>query len=113
MASLHERYLGDPHPTDVMAFDLRDDPEDAEIEGEVVVSVDAAREQAKRLGLELGQELLRYVIHGTLHLTGYDDGTPAARRRMRRAEDRVLAEVNDRSRHSGGRSKQRRTTGGV
>jgi len=96
IASLHERYLGDPRATDVLAFDLRDDADDDWTEGEIVVSADAARQQGERLGVDAGRELLRYVIHGMLHLSGYDDQTPAGRRRMRNAENRLLADLNER-----------------
>jgi probable rRNA maturation factor len=90
LAALHERYMADASPTDVLTFDLRDD-EAGPIEGEIVVSVETARRQARRRRIEAGRELLRYVIHGTLHLVGYDDRTAVERRRMRAAEDRVLA----------------------
>jgi len=113
IARLHEQYMDDPEPTDVMAFDLRDDEDDPRIEGEIVVSAETARSQAQQLGLDAGQELLRYVIHGTLHLTGEDDHTPAGRRRMRRAEDRILAGLEAPPTSSSRPVKHRRTSGGV
>ena len=61
---LHERYLKDDRPTDVLAFDLRDDPEDASIDGEIVVSAETARRQAECLGLTEGEEAVSYT-----HLT--------------------------------------------
>ncbi|NLX12857.1 MAG: rRNA maturation RNase YbeY [Phycisphaerales bacterium] len=95
LAELHDHYLNDPSATDVLSFDLRDDDaSDSPIEGEVVVSVDAARQQARRLSVDAAEELLRYVIHGVLHLRGYRDDTPARRGAMRRAENRVLANLN-------------------
>ncbi|HOB76548.1 MAG TPA: rRNA maturation RNase YbeY [Phycisphaerae bacterium] len=90
IADLHERFMGLPGPTDVLTFDLRDDPDQAEIEGEITISVDTARRQARQYRAGQTEELLRYVIHGVLHLSGYDDDTPARRRRMRREENRVL-----------------------
>ena len=113
ISSLHERYLGDPRPTDVLAFDLRDDSRDQRIEGEIVVSVEAARRSAARLGLHEAREVLRYVIHGTLHLMGYDDCRPADRARMRQAENRVLAGLSPDRRRLKARVKQRRARGGV
>jgi len=106
LASLHDRYLADPRPTDVLSFDLRDDPlvsplskggpgGDEHIEGEIVVSVDAGRREAGRRGIPVGHEVLRYIVHGILHLRGYDDRTPAQRRRMKREEDRVLRRLYD------------------
>ncbi len=112
IASLHQRYLNDPSPTDVLAFDLRDDARDVAIEGQIVTSIDMARQQAGALKVDVKEELLRYVIHGTLHLMGYDDDTSARRSDMRLAEDRVLQRVNA---TAGARSscKKRRNTDGV
>lgn len=90
IAALHERFMADPSPTDVLTFDLRDDARDPTIEGEIVVSVETACRQARRLKLPPQEETLRYFIHGVLHLLGYDDHSPAERRRMRRAENDVL-----------------------
>jgi probable rRNA maturation factor len=90
--------MNDPSPTDVLTFDLREAP-NAPLEGDVAVSVDTARREAAARGLPVARELLRYVIHGTLHLIGYDDRTPALRSKMRRAENRILRRL-DASRRS-------------
>ncbi len=91
LSELHGRYLDDPTATDVLSFDLGDgDAPDGAIEGEVVVSADAAWQQARRLSLDAGEELLRYVIHGVLHLRGLRDDTSARRGAMRRVENRIL-----------------------
>jgi len=95
MAGLHERYFNDRRPTDVISFDLRDEPASKAIEGEIVVSAQTARRAAKDLGLTQRQEVLRYAIHGALHLAGYDDPTPAKRKRMRQREDEVLAALGE------------------
>ena len=92
ISRLHGRFMADPTPTDVLAFDLRDVPTDEVIEGEVIVSSETACRQGPHFGADPGQELLRYAIHGTLHLVGYDDHTPAGRRRMRREENRILSD---------------------
>src|SRR5690606_15544557 len=91
LARLHQQYMNDPSPTDVLTFDLGDDGDQEALEGEVVVSVDTARREAKRRGLPVRDEILRYVIHGALHLLGYDDATPGGRRGMRRRENAILA----------------------
>ncbi|HSW45496.1 MAG TPA: rRNA maturation RNase YbeY [Phycisphaerae bacterium] len=91
IADVNERFLGKARPTDVISFDLRDDPTSGTIEGEIVVSAETARRVAADLGLALREELLRYVIHGALHLAGWDDRTTAQRARMRLAENRTLA----------------------
>lgn len=96
LARLHGRYLNDASPTDVITFDLRDDSDDPIVDGEILISVERARAEAAQRRLPVQQELLRYVIHGTLHLLGLDDATPAGRQRMRRAENRILRTLSPR-----------------
>jgi probable rRNA maturation factor len=95
ISRLHEQFMADPTPTDVLTFDLRDRPDDDVIDAEIIVSTETAERQARSFGADPGQELLRYAIHGTLHLIGFDDRTPAQRRRMRREENRILAALAD------------------
>ncbi len=97
IAGLHERFMGLSGPTDVLSFDLRDDAAVEAIEGEIVVSADTARAVAARLGLGQKQEVLRYVIHGALHLAGWDDASVGQRSRMRREEDRVLGAIGEKA----------------
>ncbi len=89
MAELHGRYLADPTPTDVLSFPLETGPE--RLEGEVVVSAETAARSAARYGWTPADELLLYVVHGTLHLAGWLDATPQQRTAMRRRERAVLA----------------------
>ncbi len=84
IAALHEEFLDDPQPTDVLSFLL--DGSEGSLEGEVVASADTARRCAPQYSATPEEELLRYVIHGTLHLVGYDDATPRQRTTMRRKE---------------------------
>lgn len=93
MADLHGRFMNDPSPTDVLTFDLRGDGRARHIDGEIVVSTDTALREATRRNLRPKDELLRYVVHGVLHLLGMDDRTADQRRAMRRAEDEVLRQV--------------------
>ena len=89
LTELHRRHLADPTPTDVLTFDLGEDgPGPA---GELYVSVDRARRVAARRSMSVERELSLYVVHGVLHLCGYDDREPAERERMRAAEGEVLA----------------------
>ena len=100
LCELHERFLGDASPTDVISFDLGDDDEGPG--GELYVSVDAPERSAEAHGLAVENELLLYVAHGTLHLCGHDDHEEEERRAMRRAELRALARVGvalDAARH--------------
>lgn len=83
---MNRRYLGKNHVTDVLSFGLAADP----LEGEVYVNLDAARVQGRRYGVTFGEEMARLIIHGTLHLVGYDDRTVAASREMKDEEDGYL-----------------------
>ncbi len=88
LTRLHAEWLGDPTPTDVLSFDLSDDLSEA---GEIVASHDCARRTARARGVAPGRELALYVVHGVLHLCGYDDHAARERAAMRAAEQRVLA----------------------
>ena len=90
LAELHGRFLEDPSVTDVMSFLLG---EDEGAWGEVVVSVDRAREVAEERGLTWEREVVLYVVHGTLHLCGFDDHEDEDREAMRGAEAAVLARL--------------------
>lgn len=89
-ARLHAQFLDDPSPTDVITF-----PGDplAELAGEICVSVDTALEYAVRHDRPFARELLLYVVHGYLHLSGLDDSTLTTRRAMRAAEAAALAHL--------------------
>ncbi len=87
LAQLHATFLDDPTTTDVITFE--GDPA-LGVAGEVCVSVDTAASYAKQHRRNFATELLLYVMHGWLHLAGYDDLQPAKKRIMRRAEARAL-----------------------
>lgn len=89
IAALNARFLGDDQPTDVLSFLL--EQADGYLEGEVVVSAQTAAAEAQRFGWSPADELLLYVVHGILHLAGYDDVTSEQRRVMRRRERACLA----------------------
>lgn len=92
MAELHLAFLGKRGPTDVLTFPLAETGDDR-IEGEIVVSQDTAAREAAARGHGVEAELLLYIVHGVLHLVGYDDGRAGDARRMHRAEDRILSEL--------------------
>jgi len=85
---LNARFLGRNRPTDVIAFPLEADRDD--IWGEIYVSEDQAKEQASEYGVSFEEELVRIVIHGILHLLGYDDGDRQSRGKMMEREDHYL-----------------------
>jgi probable rRNA maturation factor len=89
IAKLHDEFLDDPTPTDVLSFVLERSLQC--LEGEVVVSADTAAGNAPHYSSTPEDELLRYVIHGTLHLVGHDDATPKGRAAMRKREQQYLS----------------------
>ncbi len=95
MRELHRRYLGDDTPTDVLSFVL--EQEEGMLEGEIVVGAETAQRQAPRFGWTPASELLLYVIHGALHLVGYDDRTPRQRALMHRRQTEYLARLGVRN----------------
>ena len=91
MTRLNESFLHHEGATDVITFDYSDLPgSPAGIRGEIFICVDQAVLQARRFRTTWQAELVRYLIHGTLHLLGYDDHRAADRRTMKREEDRLL-----------------------
>ncbi len=86
-------YRGKDRPTDVLSFSMREGKRlkgDSSILGDVVISVDRARKQAKRFSSTFKREIYLYIIHGILHLLGYDDQSISSRKRMRRKEIQIL-----------------------
>ena len=94
--ALNRAWLGHDYETDVVSFPL-DEAAAAEraVDGEVYVDLDTAAERAPEFGTTFEREALRYVVHGLLHLMGYDDATDAERARMRALEDRYLGAPED------------------
>ncbi len=88
---LNRSYLQHDYPTDVLSFPLH--REANRLEGEIIVSADTAAASAPGYGWSAAEELLLYLIHGTLHLVGHDDHAPEERRRMREAERACLARL--------------------
>ena len=103
MAAMNRRYLHHAGATDVLSFDLSDDVTDGLV-GQVVVCGDVAAREAPIHGHSAQRELLLYVIHGLLHLTGYDDKTPRLAARMHAKAEELLAEVYPLPRRQRGRS---------
>jgi rRNA maturation RNase YbeY len=87
---MNREYLRHRGSTDVISFTLEEGPP---LEGEVYVNLDRAREQAAFYRVPEQEEITRLVVHGTLHLLGYDDGTPGLRRRMKAREERHVGRL--------------------
>jgi probable rRNA maturation factor len=88
---LNKQFLGHDYATDVLSFPLSH--EAGHLEGEIVVSAETAAREAVRYGWAETDELLLYVVHGTLHLAGYDDADDDARQQMRRREAEYLGQL--------------------
>lgn len=91
---LNRTYLGHDYLTDVLSFPLGDESSDV-VEGEVYVDLDTAAERHAEFDASFEEETCRYVVHGVLHLLGYDDTTADGQAVMRTLEDRYLQAVAD------------------
>ncbi|MBI5779267.1 MAG: rRNA maturation RNase YbeY [Planctomycetes bacterium] len=89
---LNRAYLGMRNVTDVIAFPLADNRDS--VRGEVVVSVEEAARQSRKLGIPLNREIALYCIHGLLHLIGYDDLSKSRRIKMERKQAEYLKMAN-------------------
>jgi probable rRNA maturation factor len=86
---LNVEFLQHDYPTDVLSFLLERSGD--QLEGEIIASADTATRNAQQYGWSPADELLLYVIHGSLHLIGYDDSTDELQDVMRAAETQQLA----------------------
>jgi probable rRNA maturation factor len=87
---LNARHRGIGRRTDVLAFPLEAPDTPGQLVGQVVISAEAARRQARRIGVTAAMELDLLVTHGTLHLVGYDDRDPVEADLMHRREREIL-----------------------
>jgi len=83
MAQLHRRFLGETGPTDVITFQ----------HGEIFVSTETARRHARRFGNSFAGEVRLYIVHGLLHLHGFDDKIPAAAAEMMSAQEKLVVRL--------------------
>jgi rRNA maturation RNase YbeY len=93
---LNARYRGIGRRTDVLAFPLEAPDAPGQLVGQIVISADTARRQARRVGVSLALELDLLVTHGTLHLVGYDDRDPVEADLMHRRERDILRAAPER-----------------
>jgi len=80
MASLHRKFMHQTGPTDVLTFQ----------HGEIFISVETAKRHARAFRNSLASELCLYIAHGLLHLHGFDDRTPAAARKMKAMQKKIV-----------------------
>jgi probable rRNA maturation factor len=84
MSALHRQFLGQSAATDVLTFH----------HGEIFINVEVAREQGRRFGGSMEREVRLYLVHGLLHLHGFDDQTPTEAKKMERVQSRILREAS-------------------
>lgn len=92
IARIHAEFLDDPTPTDVITFH----------HGEILVSADTALRQGQEHGQSLNQELALYLIHGLMHLAGWDDHEATEAAEMARRQNQVLQQVCEKIGHAPG-----------
>ncbi len=95
MSELNRRYLRHHGPTDVISFGLQRSGKRGAVIGDIYICPEVARDNAKRQGVPIAEEVLRLVVHGTLHVLGHDHPTGASRTTspMWRRQERILARV--------------------
>ncbi|MDN5916996.1 MAG: rRNA maturation RNase YbeY [Pseudonocardia sp.] len=119
MTELHERWMEEPGPTDVMAFPMDSLADDSRrpdapdlgpsLLGDVVLCPAFAKDQARKAGHTLADELHLLTVHGVLHLLGYDHLEPADEREMFALQDKLLAQWRDGRTRAKAQQAQRRT----
>jgi probable rRNA maturation factor len=95
MSGLNRRYLKHHGATDVISFGLGRTGKRGAVVGDIYICPEIARDNAKRQGVPIGEEVLRLVVHGTLHVLGHDHPTGASRTTspMWKRQERILARV--------------------
>lgn len=88
LLGMNRQYLGHDYYTDIITFDYCEGPV---ISGDLFISVDTVRENALFYGEQYDREMHRVIVHGVLHLIGYDDHTDKDRKQMRSKENEALA----------------------
>jgi len=95
MLGINKKYLNHNYNTDIITFDYSNERNN--LDGEFFISINDALENSKKYHVTLNNEILRLVIHGILHMTGYDDVTLAKRKRMKKVEDVMVQKLQKHS----------------
>lgn len=88
LLQINKQFLNHNYYTDIISFDLSEEP--GKLIGEVYISIDRVKDNAKTHGASNKEELLRVIFHGALHFCGYKDKKPADAKKMRQMEDTWL-----------------------
>jgi rRNA maturation RNase YbeY len=90
--AINKSYLKHDYTTDIITFNYSDSLQ--QIDGEIFISIDDALSNSKKFKVTLSDELVRLVIHGILHLLGYDDQNLTDKKIMKRLENKLLSKNN-------------------
>jgi len=90
---INKKYLNHNYNTDIITFDYSNERNN--LDGEIFISIDDALENSKKYHVTLNNEILRLVIHGILHMAGYDDVTLAKRKKMKKVEDVLVQKLQN------------------
>jgi probable rRNA maturation factor len=93
MALVNQQFLQHEGSTDVITFDYGEGNSESGLRGEIFISIPDAVKQAREFKTTWQSELVRYIIHGLLHLRGFDDLQPTKRRAMKLEENRLLKQT--------------------
>jgi len=92
LLQINNQYLSHDYFTDVITFDYT---EEDRVSGDIFISIDRVKDNAKNLKIPFQEELHRVIIHGVLHLLGYKDKTTDEIKVMRRKENYYIAKLSD------------------
>lgn len=102
MTRANEAYLSHTGPTDVITFHYQkaamhpsgaDSQDKKQVYGDILICSDVAEKQAAEFRTSVAHELVRYSVHGVLHLLGFDDRTAAARAKMKKLENKLMRQL--------------------
>lgn len=96
--ALNKKFLRRDYATDVLAFERAGrlkSGKRGELRGDIVISMDAARKNAKTFQTSPAYEMVLYVVHGILHLLGFDDHKAASIKKMRREEHKLMKHLEN------------------
>ena len=123
MSELHERWMDEPGPTDVLSFPMDELAEESRrpdapetgpaLLGDIVLCPEFAKAQARKAGHGLADELHLLTVHGVLHLLGYDHAEPDAEREMFALQSKLLADWRTARREAAARAAQQRSDSAV
>lgn len=93
LLSINKQYLHHDTYTDIITFDYSKESIGTPISGDIFISIERIKENAKKFSKTTEEELHRVIIHGILHLLGYADKTKAAKEEMTKQEDKCLKKL--------------------